>query len=326
MKRREFITLLGGAAGWPLAARAQQPAVPVIGFLSSRAAGADPYILTAFRQGLNEIGFVEGQNVTIEFRFAEGKYDRFPAFAADLVSRQVSLIVSSGGLPAALAAKAATATIPVVFSLGDDPVKTGLVGSLNRPGGNLTGSTLLNAELGPKRLDLLHELLPAVTTIAVLLNPSNRSAEPLSKELLAAARTLGVQIHILHASTERDFEAAIGQISRVRAGALMIGNDPFYNSRIAQLATLTLRHAVPTIYQYPQFVAAGGLMSYGGSLTDSYRLVGRYAGRILKGEKPADLPVQQSTKVELIINIKTARTLGLEVPPTLLARADEVIE
>jgi putative ABC transport system substrate-binding protein len=326
VKRREFISLLGGAAAtWPLAARAQQP-MPVIGFLSSRDVGADPYIVTAFRQGLQETGFVEGQNVTIEFRFAEGKYDRLPALAVDLVSRQVSVIVVSGGLPAALAAKAATVTIPVVFSLGDDPVKAGLVASLNRPGGNLTGATLLNAELGPKWLDLLRELLPTATTIAVLLNPTNRSAEPLSRELQAAARTLGMQIHILHASIDRDFETALADTIRLRASALMIGNDPFYNSRIAQLATFTLRQAVPTIYQYPQFVAAGGLMSYGGSLTDSYRVVGRYVGRILKGEKAADLPVQQSTKVDLIINLKTAKALGLTVPPTLLARADEVIE
>jgi putative ABC transport system substrate-binding protein len=298
----------------------------VVGFLSSRIAGADPYILAAFQQGLKEIGFVEGQNVRVEFRFADGKYDRLPALAADLVSRNVSVIVCSGGLPAALAAKAANTAIPIVFSLGDDPVKSGLVASLNRPDANLTGSTLLNVELGPKRLDLLHELLPAARTVAVLLNPTNPSAEPLSRELRIAANKLGVQIHIVHASTEPDFEPALAEIAQQRAGALMIGNDPFYNSRMAQLAAVTLRRAVPTIYQYPEFTAAGGLMSYGGSLRDSYRLVGHYVGRILNGEKPADLPVQQSTKVELIINMKTASALGITVPLTLRARADEVIE
>jgi putative ABC transport system substrate-binding protein len=236
------------------------------------------------------------------------------------------LIIASGGLPAALAAKAATAMIPVVFSLGDDPVKSGLVGSLNRPGGNLTGATLLNAELGPKRLELLRELLPSAKSIAVLLNSTNPSAEPLSETLQATAQTLGLQIHILHASSEPDFETAIAQLFRLRASALMIGNDPFYNGRIARIATLTLRHAVPTIYQYPEFTAAGGLMSYGGSLGDSYRLVGLYAARILKGEKPAELPVQQSTKVELIINLKTAKALGITFPLSLLGRADEIIE
>jgi putative tryptophan/tyrosine transport system substrate-binding protein len=327
MKRREFITLLGGAAGWPLAARAQQPAMPVIGFLASRAPGDDPHLLTAFRLGLKEAGYIEGQNVAIEYRFAENQYDRLPALAADLVRRQVTVIAANG--PAARAAKAATATIPIAFAAGFDPVEAGLVASLNRPGGNITGVSFMDVELGPKRLELLHELVPTVTVIAVLVNPSDPArAETTSKELQAAAHSLGLQqLHVLHASTERDFDTVFASLVQLRAGGLVIGGEPFFNSRSEQLGELTMRHAVPTVYQLRTFAAAGGLASYGGAnLAGLYRLVGVYTGRILKGEKPADLPVQQATKVELIINLKTARALGLTVPLSLLGRADEVID
>jgi putative tryptophan/tyrosine transport system substrate-binding protein len=325
MRRREFITLLGGATAWPLAAHAQQPAMPVIGFLGTRAPGDDPHLLTAFRLGLKEAGYIEGQNVAIEYRFAENQYDRLPALAADLVRRQVSVIAANGH--AAQAAKAATATIPIAFVAGFDPVEVGLVASLNRPGGNITGVSILDVELGPKRLELLHELVPRVTVIAVLVNPSDPArAETTSKELQAAARILRVQLHVLHASTERDFDTVFANIVQLRAGGLVIGGEPFFNSRSEQLGELTMRHAMPTIYQLRTFAAAGGLASYGASLTDAYRLAGVYSGRILKGEKPSDLPVQQATKVELIINLKTAKAFGLTVPLSLLGRADEVIE
>ena len=325
MRRREFITLLGSAGAWPLRARAQQPAMPVIGVLVSRGAGDDPHLLTAFRQGLNDVGYVEGQNATTEYRFAEGQYDRLPALAADLVRRQVSVIAALG-TPAAPAAKAATTSIPIVFTVGVDPVEVGLVAALSRPGGNLTGVTGLGVELGPKRLELLHELIPRATVIAALLNPSTTAAETQSRDLQASARTLGLDLHVLNAGGERDFDAVFANLMQLRAGGLVISNDPFFISRSEQLAALALRHAVPTIYQFRAFAAAGGLMSYGSNLTDLYRLAGVYTGRVLKGEKPADLPVQQSTKVELIINLKTARALGLTVPISLLGRADEVIE
>jgi len=325
--RREFITLLGGAAAWPVAARAQQPAMPVIGFLGSESPQLFAGRLRAFHQGLSETGYVEGQNVAIEYRWAEGQYNRSSALVADLVRRQVTVLVTIGGTPAALAAQAATTTIPIVFQIGIDPVQAGLVSNLARPGGNLTGVTTLAVEVGPKRLELVHELVPTATVVALLINPTNPTlAEKLSKDLQAAAHLLGVQLHILHASSEREIDAAFANLVRLQAGALVIGTDAFFNSRSEQLAEQALRHTVPAIYQYPEFAAAGGLMSYGSSYAEAHRLEGIYAGRILRGEKPADLPVQQATKVELIINLKTAKTLGLTVPRTLLGRADEVIE
>jgi putative ABC transport system substrate-binding protein len=325
MRRREFITLLGGAAAWPLAAGAQQPAMPVVGFLNTRVPGADPHLLAAFRRGLKETGYVEGQNLTIEYRWAYNQYDRLPALAADLVSHRVSVIAAIGS-PSAPAAKATTTTIPIVFIIGFDPVEVGLVTSLNRPGGNLTGVTVLGVELGSKRLELLHELVPTATIVATLVNPNTPAAETQSTELQTAARSLGLKLHILHASTERDFDTVFATLLQLGAGGLVVGNDTFFSTRSEQLAALALRHGVPAIFQYRQFVEAGGLMSYGGDLADNYRLTGVYTGRVLKGEKPADLPVMQSTKVELIINLKTARALGLTVPLSLIGRADEVIE
>jgi putative ABC transport system substrate-binding protein len=326
MKRREFITFVGGAAAaWPLTARAQQPGMPVVGFLGTRASGDDPQLLTAFRIGLKAAGYVEGRNVAVEYRFAENQYDRLPALAADLVRRQVSVIFGNGR--AAQAAKAITATIPIVFTVGFDPVEVGLVASMSRPGGNATGVSILDVELGPKRLELLHELVPAATVLAVLINPSDPGrAETTSQEMQAAAQTLGLQLRLLNASTDRDFEVAFARLDELRAGGLVIGGEPFFNSRSEQLGALTVRHAVPAIYQLRAFAAAGGLVSYGGDLANSYQQSGVYVGRILNGEKPADLPVQRATKVEMIINLKTAKTLGLTVPQSLLGRADEVIE
>jgi putative tryptophan/tyrosine transport system substrate-binding protein len=327
MRRREFITVIGGAvAAWPLAVRAQQPAMPVIGFLGPGSAESDAYRVTAFRQGLNEAGFIDGQNLTIEYRWAEGRNDRLPAMAADLVHRQVAVIVATS-LPAALAAKAATTTIPIVFETAANPVKLGLVASLNRPGGNVTGVTQLAEEIAPKRLELLHELLPKASVLALLVNPTASAiAEPQSRVVLSAARALGVELNIVNASTERDFDAVFTKLTELRSGGLVIGGDAFFTSHIEQLAALTVQHAMPAIYQWRAFAAAGGLMSYGSNITDMHRLVGIYTGRILKGDKPADLPVQQATKIELYINLKTAKALGLAVPLSLLARADEVIE
>ena len=326
MNRRAFITLIGGAAAaWPLAARAQQPAMPVIGLLVSRGASDEPHLLASFRQGLNDVGYVEGQNTAIEYRFAEGQYDRLPVLAADLVRRQVSVIAALGS-PAAPAAKAATATIPIVFTVGVDPVETGLVAAMNRPGGNVTGATGLGLELEPKRLELLHQLVPKATIIAALLNPSTAGAQTQSRDLQASARMLGIQLHVLNARSEGDFDAIFAELLQLRAGGLVIGNDAFFISRSEQLALLALRHRIPTIYQFRAFAAAGGLLSYGSNLAELYHVAGVYTGRVLKGEKPADLPVQQSSKVELIVNMKTAQALGLEIPPALLARADEVIE
>jgi putative ABC transport system substrate-binding protein len=326
MKRREFIAALGGAAvAWPLAARAQQPAMPVIGLLNPSSPDPAAYLMRAFRQGLNETGYVEGRNVAIDYQWAKGQDDQLPALAADLVRHKPTVIVTSS-VQAAQAAKAATTTIPVVFYTGGDPVALGFVASLSRPGGNLTGVTGLNAELGPKRLELLHELVPGATTIPVLIEPNDRNGGEPSSEMQAAARAFGVRLHVLHASTERDFDTVFATLAQLRAGALLINASYFFNTRNAQLGALTVNHAVPAIYQFREFTAAGGLMSYSSSITDSHRPVGIYAGRILKGEKAADLPVQQSTKVELIINLKTAKALSITVPLTLRGRADEIIE
>jgi putative tryptophan/tyrosine transport system substrate-binding protein len=298
--------------------------MPVIGFLNGGSADGYAPMVAAFRQGLKESGYVEGQNVAVEYRWVEGQYDRVPAMAAELVRRQVAVIVAN--TPGVLAVRAATTTIPIVFTTSSDPVQMGLVASLSRPSGNVTGVTQLNVEVASKRLELAHQLLPMATIIAVLVNSTNPNTEALVRDLQAAARALGRQLHLLHASTERDFDTVFATLVRLRAGALIIGIDAFFTSRSEQLATLALRHAVPAIFQDREFVAAGGLMSYGTSVPDSYRLAGGYTGRILKGEKPADLPVQQSTKVELVINMKTAKALGLTIPETLLATADQVIE
>ena len=324
LKRREFITLLGGAAAWPLTARAQQPAMPVIGFLNGGSPDGYAPMVAAFRQGLKETGYVEGQNVTVEYHWMDGQFDRAPAMVAELIRRQVAVIFAN--TPGNLAAKAATTTTPIVFTTGGDPVQMGLVASLSRPGGNLTGVTQMNAEIAPKRLVLVHELVPTATTIAILVNPTSPIAEPQVRELQAAARTLGLQLHVLHASTERDFDTVFATLAQLRAGALVICTDTFFNGRSKLLGELTLRHAVPAIHEDRAFAAAGGLMTYGGSTPDMYRIAGAYTGRILKGEKPADLPVQQGTRVELIINMKTAKALGITFPITLLGRADGVIE
>jgi putative ABC transport system substrate-binding protein len=325
MRRREFIAGLGSAAAWPVVARAQQPAMPVIGFLNGGSPGGYAPYVAAFRQGLKEIGYVEGRNLAIEYRWAEGRYDRLPELAADLVSRKVAAIAANG--VAAQAAKAASATIPVIFVAGFDPVAVGLVASLSRPEANVTGVSILDVELGPKRLELLHELVPTATKIAVLVNPKDSArADFISREMQAAAAALGLQLHILNASNDSDLEAAFTGCVQLGAGGLVIGGEPFFNSRTELLGALSIRHAVPAIYQFRTFAAAGGLVSYGTGLVEPYRLVGAYTGRVLKGEKPGDLPVQLATKVEMIINLKTAKALGLSVPLDLTGRADELIE
>jgi putative tryptophan/tyrosine transport system substrate-binding protein len=312
-------------AAWPRAAHAQQPAMPVIGFLNSASPEAYAPMMTAFRQGLKEAGYVEGHNVAIEYRWAEGHYDRLPALAADLVRRQVAEIVT-GGTPAALAAKAASSTIPIVINVGIDPAQIGLVASFNRPGGNVTGLALLTVELAAKQLEVLHELLRTSAAVALLVNPNNPVTEPVTKGVRDAARSLGLQLHVLNASKEGEIDAAFGKLIELRAGALVVSGDPFFNSRRDQIVALAARHALPAIYVWREFVVAGGLMSYGTDLADAYRQVGIYAGKILKGAKPADLPVERVVRLELVINLKTAKTLGLTFPITLLGRADEVIE
>ena len=327
MKRRTFIAGLGGAAAaWPLVARAQQTAMPVIGLLGGGSPDRDAKRVGTFRQGLGEAGYVEGKNVAIEYRWAEAQYDRLPALATDLVRSQVNVIAALGGTPAAQAAKAATNTIPIVFDTAGDPVELGLVGNLNRPEGNVTGVTLLSVELGPKLLELAHEVVPTATVMALLVNPTSPLAETLSGETRAAARTLGLQLHVLQASTEQEFDTVAAALVELRVGALMIGPDVLFTNGSDKLAALMLRHTLAAIYPVREFAVAGGLISYGPSIAETWRLMGVYTGRILKGEKPADLPVQQVTKVELVINLKTAKALGITIPLTLLARADEVIE
>ncbi len=327
MRRREFINLLGGAAiTWPVAARAQQANMPVIGFLGPGSAESDAYRATAFQQGLREIGFVAGQNVAIEYRWAEGHYDRLPKLAADLLHKQVAVIATSS-TPAALAAKAATTSVPIVFETAADPVQIGLVASLNRPGGNVTGVTQASEAVAPKRLELLHEVLPAARVFALLVNPASPVlAEPQSREVRSAAQMLGVELHVLNASTEGDLDAAFAKLNELRAGGLVIGGDAFFTSHSKELAALAVTHKIPAVYQWREFAAAGGLMSYGSNVTETHRLVGIYTGRVLKGDKPADLPVQQATKVELYINLKTAKALGVTIPLPLSGRADELFE
>jgi putative ABC transport system substrate-binding protein len=326
MLRREVITLIGGVATtWPLTAPAQQPAMPVIGFLGSGSPEPDDLRLAAFRRGLNETGYVEGQNVAIEYRWAEGQYDRLPALAADLVRRQVT-VIATAGIPAAFAAKPATSTIPIAFLAGVDPVLTGLVASLNRPGGNVTGVAMLTAELAAKRLDLLHELVPAASVVALLVNPADPVTVVETKNLQDAAHSLGLQPHILRAGTASEIDAAFVTLVELGARALVVSTDPFFTNQRAQIVTLAARHAVPAIYVWREYAAAGGLMSYGTDLADSYRQGGIYTGKILKGAKPADLPVEQVVKVGLVINLTTAKALGLTIPLPLLGRADEVID
>jgi putative ABC transport system substrate-binding protein len=326
MRRREFISLIGGvAAAWPLSAHAQQPSLPVIGFLNGGSPDTFALVLRAFRQGLKETGYVEGQNVMIEYRWANGQYDRLAALADDLVRRRVSVIAATS-TPANLVAKASTTTIPIVFTTGCDPVGLGLVSSLSRPGGNVTGVTQMTGEVAPKRVELAHELVPTATVFGLLINPTNPMAETVTRDSQAAAAKLGLQLNVLHASTEAEIDDAFTTFRQMRAGALVIGTDAFFNNRVEQLAALAIRNSALAIYEYHQFVEAGGLASYGGSITDSYRLAGIYVGRILKGEKVADLPVQQATKVELLLNLKTAKTLGITVPQSVQNRADDVIE
>jgi putative ABC transport system substrate-binding protein len=327
VRRREFIALLSGTvAAWPLAARAQQAAMPVIGYLNLGSPESDAFRLAGLRLGLNQFGYVEGRNLVIEYRWAGNQADRLPDLAVDLVQRRVAVIVTPGSLPA-LAAKAATTSIPIVFAVGNDPVQLGLVTSLNRPGGNLTGFNAFGAELGSKGLALLHELMPSAATIGFLENPNNPVfAAYYERDVLTAATVIGLKIQILNAGTDREIDAAFVNLAQARTGALLVGVDVFFNNRIDQIVALAARHAIPTMYQFREFAVAGGLISYGSSLMDAYRQIGLYTGRILKGQKPADLPVIQATKLELVINLRTAKALGLQIPDRLLALADEVIE
>ena len=330
LKRRELIALVG-AGGLLVAvkvkrARGQQPAMPMVGFLGAPSAAPYARYVAAVHQGLKEVGYIEHQNVAMEYRWADGQYDRLPALAADLVSRRVAVIVPIGGAPAVLAAKSATSSTPIVFNLGADPIQLGLVANLNRPGGNITGVAMMTLEIETKRLELLHELAPTSAPIAVLLNRSNAQAQSQETEIQRAARVIGRQVLVLNAGTEHEIEQAFTALARERAGALLVGGDPFFMSQAVLFVVLTARHAIPTIYPFRSYVDAGGLMSYGTSLPDAYRLTGVYTGRVLKGEKPADLPIVQPTKFELVLNVKTARAVGISIPPTLLARADEVIE
>lgn len=327
MQRREFLRVIGSAAAvWPLAARAQQPTIPVIGFLNTASADGYAVMASGFRQGLKESGYVDGQNVTIEYRWAEDHNDRLPAMAADLVRRQVAVIAATSA-PAALAAKAATTTIPIVFETGADPVGLGLVASLSHPGGNITGVAQTNVEIAPKRMQLLHEVIPPAKVIGLLVNPTDGAlAESYTKEVQVAARSLGLELYVLNASTERDFDGVFAKLVQSRAAGLVISGGAFLTSHSEQLAVLSVRYAVPTIFQSREFALAGGLLSYGAAISEAYRLVGSYVGRILKGEKPANLPVQQATKVAMYINLNTAKALGLTIPLPLLGRADEVIE
>ena len=326
MRRREFITLLGGTAVWPVAARAQQPAMPVIGFLHSASPGTRRDQVVAFQRGLQEVGFVEGRNVGIEYRWAEHRYDRLPELAAELVRSRVAVIVATGNMATALAAKAVTTTTPIVFMNSGDPVQAGLVGSLNRPGGNITGVSNMVVELGAKQLGLLHELMPGTARVAVLINPNSPLAKSLIIDLQGAASAIGRQIEVLTAANNREIDTAVASVAQIKAGALLVTTDTLFLSRRVQLITLTARLAVPTIYPFREDTEAGGLMSYGPDNSDQYRHAGIYTGRILKGEKPADTPVLRPTKFEFVINLQTAKLLGIEVPPALLARADEVIE
>ncbi len=327
MKRREFITLLGGAAAtWPLGARAQQSVMRVVGFLSSRSPGESASVVAAFRQGLKEAGSIEGQNVAIEFRWAEGQYDRLPALATELVGRQVAVIAAVGDVVSALAAKGAAPTIPIVFVIGGDPVRFGLVTSINRPGGNITGVSLISPAIGSKRLELLHKLVPNAAVIGLLMYPDSPHAEPERKDVEEAGRAIGQQIVVVNASSERDFDAAFATLVQQRAGGLLVAGDPFLLIRRDQLVALADRYALPTMYQYHEFATAGGFMSYGTNIAGAYHQAGAYTGRILKGAKPADLPIFQQTDLELVINLKTAKALGLAIPPSLLVLADEVIE
>jgi putative ABC transport system substrate-binding protein len=326
MRRREFITLVGGATSWPLVAGAQQPAMPVIGILSSRSRATDALLLAVIRQGLNDTGFVEGRNVSIEYRSAEGNYNQLAALAADLVGRKVAVIITIGGDVAALAAKAATATLPVVFTVATDPVRSGLVSSLHRPGGNLTGHSLVGTEMEPKRLGLLRELRPDATSIGVLVNPNVAYIDAQANDIRSSAASIGREIVILNASTIAEIDAAFATLRQMRTDVLSVAVDPFFFDRASQIVVLAARHAMPALYFRREFAAVGGLMSYGSNAAEGYRVLGVYAGRILKGEKPGDLPIQLPTKFELVINLSTARALGLDVPATLLARADEVIE